>query len=339
VALATAAIALAPASSKGMSSLPSAPIGPTSYDDCSRLSGQWAELKTSVTQRHQACLDSAACKHRGAQPAEQAHGICSCPSCEDLHREMNSLNSGDLSRYGEGQVRRCRDEVAKLKQLQSSYDEIGRGVSAVMQQNAKSDSRDSDSKILRAGWQDALRLGTRQLDRSLEEAPAYLSGKDLKRYVADVENTKGILKRLDTVVNYSKYATYVGKAVNSDGAFERNEAMGGAAYEFASDIAKYGVKAVIPRLFGPRTAAVLLGPAAWAGGIALEVVTPEPISRDFPEIIRDKSGRFSLADKQRALERMWKQPERYGSAWGEGQVHVLMESTQTVYEESRTSAR
>jgi hypothetical protein len=338
VALTTAAIALGPASSQGISSLPNAPVGPTSYDDCSRFSAQWAELKASVIQRHQACLNSASCKHRGSRPTEKAHGVCSCPNCEELHREMNLLSSGDLSRYGESQVRRCRDEVAKLQQLQSSYDEIGRGVSAAMQPNVKPDGRDSEFKVLRAGWRDAIRAGTKQLDQSIQEAPAYLSGKNLKRFVADVEDTKTLFRGLDKALTYSKYATYVGQAVNSDSTFERNEAIGGAAYEFASDIAKHGLKAVIPRLFGPKTAAVLLGPAAWTMGIALDVATPEHISPDPIYVIRDKSGRFTLADKQRALEQMWKQQERHGRAYSEGHVRVLMDLTQTVYETSSSNS-
>jgi hypothetical protein len=95
---------------------------------------------------------------------------------------------------------------------------------------------------------------------------------------------------------------------------------------FLKDLAQQSLEELAPKLFGQygtRALAVLAGPVAWTATVGGEVLSSTEISRDFPEVIRDTSGRSSLADKQRALAAMTKEYAKYGQNWGKGQVQVL----------------
>jgi len=200
---------------------------------------------------------------------------------------------------------------------------------------SKADESKDERKVLEAALQDALKAGIRSLDDGLKSASQYMSGKDLERFTAEVEDTKGLLDGLSKALSYSKYAIAAGKAANAETDFQRNEALGEGAYELAADLAKKGAAEVIPKLFGPETAAVLLGPAGWVGGVALDVLSPQKISADPQEIIRDNSGQYSLTDKQHALRMMVDQQSK--NNWGAAQNQQLLEMTQIVYKQSKAT--
>jgi len=73
--------------------------------DCDAWDNQMQRMQSDVERRHQACLDSPACKvsHRHDSSAE-----CSCPSCEELHEEMTSYSRGDISRIWKTRLQECR---------------------------------------------------------------------------------------------------------------------------------------------------------------------------------------------------------------------------------------
>lgn len=173
------------------------------------------------------------------------------------------------------------------------------------------------------------------LDRRLAEANRTLSARDFAKFKAATDQTKDVAVGMGSLLKAIGYAEGVRKIGEADTATKRQERSGELAYTFAADLAKYGFEHVAPKLLGPRVAAVFSGPVAAAATVIAEVLTPEQTSRDFTEIINDRSGRVSLADKQEALRELLVAYEKFGKTnWNDAQKWDLLQLTERVYRES-----
>ena len=186
-----------------------------------------------------------------------------------------------------------------------------------------------------------LEIGVKTIEADIERAPKYLSGDNLNHYRVDARDTKSVLGGLNKMVTHVDYAILASEAAKAETSFQRDEAFGEMGFQFVADLTKKGfeseaVRSVVSRLIGQRSAAVLLGPAAW---VATDVLTPEKIAYEDPDIIRDQSGRFTLAQQQEALAKMWRGYERYGYAWGDGQKIQLLSLSNAIYRRSNTQRR
>jgi hypothetical protein len=111
-----------------------------------------------------------------------------------------------------------------------------------------------------------------------------------------------------------------------------------AAKPKLAELTKATAEKVLPRLFGEYGAkALTIATSAAArviGSAALTILEPEKVSPEFYELIADKAGKYSLADKQRALAQGTWEYEQFGDRWDDGMVRRLVQSYLIVYEES-----
>lgn len=261
-------------------------------------------------------------KQQEAALQRKAEQILSSVADEDQrHRELDKVTA----------------ELSRLYQQRKNDPRPGEGSVAASGSEQALSSRDETDllKFPKVAMQSALKAGQNDLDSGIKSASKYLSGDRLNAYVVEARDTKAVLGGLGKMVSHSDYAILAANAVKAETDVQRNEAVGETGLTFVADISKYGVKEVVPRMFGPKVAAALLGPAAWAGSIGLDVLSSEKIGYDDSEIIRDSSGRFSLNQKQEALTRMWRGYDRFGYAWGDGQKTELLMMSNIVYRQSR----
>lgn len=100
--LLTGALAAAPAGAQEYPSglrLPSSPLAPTAYEQCTELRARWDELHAQVHQQHEACLQS-------NQQGESGGGSCSRAGCQGLHDLRDQID-----RDRTAAVSACRSQV------------------------------------------------------------------------------------------------------------------------------------------------------------------------------------------------------------------------------------
>jgi len=91
--------------------MPAFPDRPQSVAECSAVSQQYSSIVSQVTQRHEECLKSSACK----QSTSNHQGVCTCAACESLHRVKDRYSNGDIAQYRRQAEDRCRT-VVRLNQ-------------------------------------------------------------------------------------------------------------------------------------------------------------------------------------------------------------------------------
>jgi hypothetical protein len=176
------------------------------------------------------------------------------------------------------------------------------------------------------------------LSEDIKQAPRAMSGdpRGLQTYLEGAEDTRSLVRGLGKFIQYGGYTVKVMDAVNAETNTKRQEAIGGLGVDIAKDIASYGLKEYAATVFGPRIAAVLSGPVGWVAGIATEVLRPEQLGADPPEIIRDTSGRYSTKEKQEALAAAWKAFDKNGDSWSSTRRKQLDELNAIVAKEAKT---
>jgi len=153
-------------------------------------------------------------------------------------------------------------------------------------------------------------------DISYVEAEA---GKTINRHTAeeliqDIHDTSSLVRTLDRFRSGGEYLVLLKDIATVESQGKKDEAWGNLVSHAGGDVlhtdlVKEGVTRVATRLFGEEVGLLLAGVAgvtAEGGGIALESTKT---GQDATEIIRDTSGKNSLAEKQSALMNMW---ETYG---------------------------
>lgn len=177
----------------------------------------------------------------------------------------------------------------------------------------------------------AVNKGTEAAQKLIEtrrdDARRLLNGSTLRRYLIDVDTVEAVLKGTNRYFSAAEYGILLHEISKTDGT-ERMTHVGEFIVQATKDLASTGLTKFGPRLIGERAVAVLQGAAAWAAVPAI-LLTPEPITREPAEIIRDR--RTSLREKQEAVSKLWQQYERYGSAWQPAQKLELAELSGVVY--------
>ena len=177
----------------------------------------------------------------------------------------------------------------------------------------------------------SIHAGIAHLDRQLEAASERLGPNQFAKFKASATQTRQALEGIDHLLTAIDYGQLVIDLHHADTPAERKRAAGELGFKFVTDAATLGIERVAPRLFG-RAAALLGGPMT----VVAEVFTPETISRDFSEVIYDRSGASSLADKQEALRQLWVAYEKVGRmSWSAADRAHLLEATDSVYREAR----
>ena len=194
-------------------------------------------------------------------------------------------------------------------------------------------AQENQFRLTQAGFQDAIHAATGGLEKDIRAANKTLSGKRLTNYLRDAKDTQGVLNGMGKIVEYADYGVLAARVVKEEG-LARDEATGELTLRFAADVSKYGMTAAAKRFLPARLATLFLGPVGWAAGVAWDVVTPVRTNLDFSEVIRDRQA--SIAEKQEALQMMWRAYETYGDHWGPAQRQELLALTETVYREAAT---
>jgi hypothetical protein len=201
---------------------------------------------------------------------------------------------------------------------------------------------DSGAELSREGFEVATEVfasGVEALntaiDQDIADAPEILSGERLHAYMEGAKDTRSITSGLEKALRAAPYVVDAVGIARAETDLQRGEAAGSLAQRFVVDASTEGAVLVIPRVFGPRVAAVLLGPVAWLASVGAEVLSSTPVGRDPAELILDQSGRTSVREKQEALGMLWRQYDRRGTSWTAGQRRELLDLTDLVYRQTR----
>ena len=93
---------------------PSFPQSPTSTAQCEMVSRQYGDIAGQFKARHEACLETQACKSSKANH----RGTCSCSACQNIHTVMDRYASGDIARHREAGERQCRQSVTAREEAE-----------------------------------------------------------------------------------------------------------------------------------------------------------------------------------------------------------------------------
>ena len=182
----------------------------------------------------------------------------------------------------------------------------------------------------------ALSIVDSKLEKSARNASEVLRGRDLERYLQGISDLRRTVDSMNSFMKGLNYVSLGAELVKADTDPKRAEASGRLGFEFLKELASKGFERLAPLVFNQSTVAVLSGPVAWIGTIAIEVASPTSISSDFPDIIRDTTGRFSLEDKRRALELMVAGHSRSSNDhWSDTQLRETLECFGLVYGQAR----
>ena len=155
---------------------------------------------------------------------------------------------------------------------------------------------------------EAIDIGTdrtiSQIERDIKNAERTMSSKQFAEYKKGAEDTKSVVSGLGKLLTAADYAADLKKVINADPGKNTQYETAKLVYKFGSDLAgtaaKKGIATVTVAVF-PKIGPLLVD----LGGIALTTVQisfgSEEIAKDPAEIVRDKSGQYSLDDKRKAL--------------------------------------
>jgi hypothetical protein len=104
-------------------------------------------------------------------------------------------------------------------------------------------------------------------------------------------------------------------------------------WQWSTNAAKQGVGKVITQLFPKTGPYVARGLTAASAGLSTFFYSSE-IGLEHDQVIFDTSGQFSLEDKQKVLFHRWKLYDRNPSAWNASDLKVLINETDTIYNQS-----
>lgn len=184
------------------------------------------------------------------------------------------------------------------------------------------------------GAEKAIEIGDKMLTDHLNKARRTMGSKKFQAYRAGVEDVRSLLNGLDKFVKYTGYVGKLASGANEETDYKRREALGEVGFDIVKDIASHGIEKYSSAIFGPRIATVLTGPVGWVAGVAADVLTPVSINADPPEIIRDKSGKYSINEKQEALAQMWREYNKSdNNQWKSERLKQLQELTNSLFKE------
>lgn len=179
-------------------------------------------------------------------------------------------------------------------------------------------------EALLPGINKSTELGYELIENRRYQARRLLSGATLQRYMINADNVESALRGANKLLTGAEYVHLLTEIGQSDGT-ERSRRIGEFVQKGAEDLASAGFETFGPRLLGASAMAIVRAVSAGASIL----LSSEDISREPAEIIRDRNT--SLREKQAAVGVLWRQFDRYGRSWGEGQIRELEELSGIVY--------
>ena len=122
-------------------------------EGCDAWDKQMQDLQDAIVRRHEACLDTQACK----TSRNGYRGACSCAACEDLHEQMDSFSRGEIAAFRKQEMASCRARVSSREQREADAERRNREAQEEWQR------RNQALQEQQRRQQDALRQRNQQL--------------------------------------------------------------------------------------------------------------------------------------------------------------------------------
>jgi hypothetical protein len=177
-----------------------------------------------------------------------------------------------------------------------------------------------------------------QIEKDIKNAERTMSSKQFAEYKKGAEDTKSVVSGLGKLLTAADYAVDLKKIINADLGKNTQYETAKFVYKVGSDLAgtaaKKGIASVTAAVF-PKIAPVLTD----LGGTVLTPVQiifgSEETSKDAAEIVRDKSGRYSLDDKRNSLAQELKWYDQMPKAQQAAIYTDLLEQIRIISEEQK----
>jgi hypothetical protein len=207
----------------------------------------------------------------------------------------------------------------------------------------RDDSGEQVGPLSQAIFEHGIESAEKTIDKNIDYVTKEWKGskRSLENYVEGANDTKSLVSGVGHVAAGFEYSSifkdiYEASHQGSSERLKYQEERLGAqvvhdtVYEWTKDAVQEGVTKVVVRMF-PKTAPYLVEDAvtAAAAGVSVTFYSSE-IGADPREIVENRQGRYSLADKQRALFQMWKFYDQNPTVYA---MPSLVTDTDIVYRE------
>lgn len=255
-----------------------------------------------------------------------------------MQQEQDSMLAAMVDPAGDAAAARPADTRApeiRNGAVPAPSSQLGR--SSELEDIAPDRKEADETRTLMFGW---ARSGAESVkttvEKHIEAARRSLPATKFRRYEKNAKDAEAISSGTAKALGALDVGFSVNAVANADPGKNRQYHIGETIYKYGGElvqrVVKKGFTETVAELF-PRAAPYILEAASTVTTVG-DVLLDSDQTTDFHDVIRDNTGRYSLADKQHALSVLVKTYDETGSRWKSQDIEQLVDEMRIVLDQA-----